>query len=334
MAAVSPRILIDAVLQAIEDSGCSGTFLNRKLREHPRRFAIALPDDACMLTWLYIWTLTPGGRTSLPDEYRIQMTTVTSPLPHNPQGPTILAGYEPDLRLFAGFALSRHRKFTEGSPSVQINIKTVRDALQMGLSFDRKSNDEIAVGVRPDHFVDYVQNAEALHRYGRFVDTFQLLTRATALEEIVEADVNALPEPRRTIVQTVKRLSRKGNFRQQVLTAYSNRCCVTRAQLRLVDAAHILPVGAPESSDDVRNGVALSPTYHRAYDAGLIYLDEELVMRINPAKVAELKQINLDGGLKRFESDLGSVIYLPPDRAQWPDPAFVRRANGYRNIRN
>ena len=55
---------------------------------------------------------------------------------------------------------------------------------------------------------------------------------------------------------------------------------ITVAQLRkrnldLVDAAHILPVGAPESIDDIRNGIAIAPTYHRAYDNGLIYLDED-----------------------------------------------------------
>jgi putative restriction endonuclease len=59
-------------------------------------------------------------------------------------------------------------------------------------------------------------------------------------------------------------------------------------QLRLVDAAHILPVGAVDSTDDVQNGVALSPTYHRAFDNALIFLDENLVMKINPSKELQL----------------------------------------------
>jgi hypothetical protein len=46
----------------------------------------------------------------------------------------------------------------------------------------------------------------------------------------------AVSEPRRRIVQTVSRLSRAANFRLQTLNAYGNRCAVTRAQLRLVDA--------------------------------------------------------------------------------------------------
>jgi len=90
-------------------------------------------------------------------------------------------------------------------------------------------------------------------------------------------------------------------------------------------------VGAPESSDDVRNGLALAPTYHRAYDAGLIYLDDTLEMKVNPAKVAELRQLSLDGGLQGFQSHLGR-IHLPPDRQQWPNIQFIRRANQYRNV--
>ena len=41
--------------------------------------------------------------------------------------------------------------------------------------------------------------------------------------------------------------------------------------------------------DDVRNGIALSPTYHRAFDFGLIYVDQEYVMRINPQKEAQIQ---------------------------------------------
>ena len=206
-----------------------------------------------------------------------------------------------------------------------------RGAFQHGFAFDRKDNEEIAVGIRADQFMDYVANAAALHRFGRFADTFELLTRASSLEEISDDDVSQLSQPRRRIVETVSRLSRKSNFQQQVLRAYGNRCAVTRVQLRLVDAAHVLPVGAPESSDDVRNGIALAPTYHRAYDNGLIFLDADYNMKINPAKVADLRALNLEGGLQAFSSHLGRVN-LPPDRRQWPNPVLIRRANAFRRI--
>jgi putative restriction endonuclease len=106
---------------------------------------------------------------------------------------------------------------------------------------------------------------------------------------------------------------------------------VTRVQLRLVDAAHILPVGAPASIDHVRNGVALSPTYHRAFDAGLIFLDEQSRMRLNDGNVHALQQLDLANGLESFKSPLGQ-IFLPPDPAQRPSADFIRRANRFRQI--
>lgn len=132
-------------------------------------------------------------------------------------------------------------------------------------------------------------------------------------------------------METVSRLSRLTCFRRQVLFAYGSRCAVTRIQLRLVDAAHILPVGAPGSSDHVRNGLALSPTYHRAYDNGLIYLDTEYRMHLNEARLGELAALSLDGGQDAFRAPLG-LIFLPPDNAQWPAAEFIRKANKFRQI--
>jgi len=51
--------------------------------------------------------------------------------------------------------------------------------------------------------------------------------------------------------------------------------------LRLIEAAHILPVGAEGSTDLVTNGICLSPTYHRAFDRALIYLDESMKMQLS-----------------------------------------------------
>lgn len=113
--------------------------------------------------------------------------------------------------------------------------------------------------------------------------------------------------------------------------AYGNRCAVTRAQLRLVDAAHILPVGVNGSTDVVQNGIALSPTYHRAFDAGLIYLTEGREMKVNLALVDSFRRLNLSGGLDSFCQPLGP-IFLPPDSGQHPSRDFIRKANRVRQI--
>jgi putative restriction endonuclease len=330
MPRADPRTLVDAVLDAARQSGRSAVLVSAPNR-NPRRFSVAETDGRAISAWMYVWTLTHGGRDSLPDEYRIQLTAVPSPLPQNPAGATLLLGYEPNLKVFAGFDLEKHTSFTTGSPSVQVDIRRLRDALQDGLAFDRKGNDEIAVGFRPDHLGTYLHHAADLHRYGRDPTTLDLLAKASSLAAVAEADVDKLSTERRRVVQTVRRLSRLAAFRRQVLTAYDQRCAVTGIQLCLVDAAHILPVGAPGSADDVRNGIALAPTYHRAFDAGLIYLADDLAMRINREREAALAALALDGGINEFKAPLGKRVLLPADPRQRPEVTFIRRANRFRD---
>lgn len=331
MPAVSPSQIINEIIEAIQQSGGVAAYVSESTRTHPRKFIISYFGETYSV-WVYIWTLTHGGRASLPDEYRIQMTSVTSPLPQNPSGLTVLMGYHPDLRMFAGFDLKKHRTFTVGSPSVQIDIAAINAALQNGLSFITKENDEIAIGVRPDQFITYCLNAASLHLYGAEHRLTEMLTRAVELQEIPQRDILALAAERKLMVENVRRLSRDANFRRVVLGAYDNRCAVTRIQLRLIDAAHILPVPSGSSSDHVTNGMALSPTFHRAYDNCLIYLDENYFMRLNDEKASELSASQLDGGIAQFSQFLDKKIHLPIDHNQRPRIEYIQIANKYRRI--
>jgi len=173
-------------------------------------------------------------------------------------------------------------------------------------------------------------NATILHRYGREANILRLLNQAVR-QPVPEQQVQVLTADRQRVVTEVSRLTRDAAFRQRVVFAYGNRCAVTRVQLRLVDAAHILPVGADGSTDQIQNGIALSPTYHRAFDAGLIYLNEACEMRMNEGQLHILQNINLAGGVDGFRQPLGG-IFLPPDPSQRPLPGFIRRANRFRQI--
>ena len=260
------------------------------------------------------------------------MTTVASPLPLNPDGRTVLLGYDTDTGVFAGFDVARHSIFTSGSPSIQVNRSILNDALQNGLSFQTKSNGEIVVGARSDLLLFYIERSVELHGLDEDSGYLDVVARAAATQEAPSADVAALSEERQRVVRETSRWTRSAGFRKQVLLAYDNRCAVTRRQLKLVDAAHILPISAgAESIDSVRNGVALSPTYHRAFDNGLIYLDDDLAMRLNPDAANELSRMGLAGGLEGFASHLGP-IHLPLTAELRPDPHFIRLANSYRGL--
>jgi putative restriction endonuclease len=250
----------------------------------------------------------------------------------NPNGPTLLLGWYPDLSIFAGFDITRHQNFLPGSNSVQISLTALRSASNFGWGFYTNQFGEISAAFRSTELMNYVRNQELIHRSGALAAN--LLIRAARLEQIEPADLAPLPGPRRKIVQTITRLARAANFTDQVLAAYNNRCAVTGAQLKLVDAAHILPVVAPNSVDHVTNGICLSPTYHRAFDNGLIYLSADYHMRLNRHLVNRLRNTNLIAGLNEFSHYLDREVFLPANPDQRPNVAFIRRANLFRKIPN
>lgn len=331
MPAAGPKAIIQAIKDACIEASASAVLISDG-KSNPRKFYVTTRETSFPV-WIYIWTLTHGGGAARPkDEYRIQLTSVASPLPENPDGPTLLLGYEPESRCFAGFDLNKHLAFSTQSPSIQININTLREADKNGIAFSRKGNDEIAVGFRPDNILRYCLNSKSLHESGADADVSELLSKTDGFKLVTDDEIYALTPERRRILTKVLRLARDGDFRRKVIDAYSRRCCVTGLQLRLIDAAHILPVGASGSSDDVQNGLCLSPTYHRAYDLGLIYLTEERKMVLNHQKREEFVRLGLGGGLQEFKLPLDKGIFLPQNRNHWPGKKFIQAANRFREI--
>lgn len=126
---------------------------------------------------------------------------------------------------------------------------------------------------------------------------------------------------------TTQRKSRVGQsfFRNAVLTSYEFRCCVTGiTDKRLLNASHIVPWSAePKIRLNPSNGLCLSALHDRAFDRGLITLDENNRLVVSAelseqhsdfAKIAFIrfagKQIELP---KRFEPD---AMYLEHHRNQ------------------
>ena len=330
MPAVSPQNLVGAIIDALSDSRAQASLLS-PIRSHPRRFRVITETEVFDL-WVYIWTVTHGGATRSTEEYRIQMTTVTPPLATNPSGPTLLLGWFPELNVFSGFDIRRHINFSPGSNSVQISRTALEQALNFGFGFYTNQHREIGVAFRPAEILNYIQNKDALHDAGVNVGMVDVLNRIARVAPVTQEEIVALPQPRQRVVETVSRLVRASNFRDQVMNAYGNRCAVTRAQLKLVDAAHILPVGADGSVDTVINGIALSPTWHRAFDQGLVYLNPELQMKLNPVRVQHLTSHQLHGGLDVMTPFLNRTIHLPADVNQRPSPRFIELANNFRKI--
>ena len=72
---------------------------------------------------------------------------------------------------------------------------------------------------------------------------------------------------------------RSGAFKKEILKIYNNSCCIsgfnieTDINISMLDACHIVPFS--DSHDDtISNGIALCPNLHRAFDRGLITIDD------------------------------------------------------------
>lgn len=84
-------------------------------------------------------------------------------------------------------------------------------------------------------------------------------------------------------VATAKQRIHQSFFRDAVLSSYENRCCITGISLpECLIASHIVPWSADERfRADPTNGLCLSSTFDRLFDAGLITVTDDLVVRLS-----------------------------------------------------
>lgn len=111
---------------------------------------------------------------------------------------------------------------------------------------------------------------------------------------------------------------RNGAFKKWIPKIYQNTCAISRMKLvstfgySLIDACHIRPF-SDNQDDRVTNGIALCPNLHRAFDRGLISIDQDY-------KVLVTDQIQEDisnpYGLQILR---GRKILLPTEKHLWPD---------------
>ena len=100
--------------------------------------------------------------------------------------------------------------------------------------------------------------------------------------------------------------------------------------MKLVEAAHIIPVNHENSTDETRNGLALCALHHKAYDQALITIVEDYSVILNRNQTEEFKKIKLDSGLAKFVKDLRPIILLPPAINDRPHIEYIKIANSVR----
>ena len=320
--------LLEQIVSAINDSGWNVVYLE-SIDQHPFHLQIYREDESYHAR-VYVWYMTHGGGKARPkDEYRIQITGVDhfEPLPG---GKTLILGWWKEAEVFAGFDVRKHMGKLGASPSIQIREDALRKAYINGFEPCDKGNKEVAIAFRSDFFVEYLKNLESLHDFGQSAQDLAVLGEVAENPEINDADITIQDIARKTTVVSVSKKLRDVSFRRRVLTAYGFRCAVCGIQLKLVEAAHIVPVNHVKSTDETRNGLALCALHHKAYDQALITIKDDYSVLLNQAQARELQKQKVAEGLTKFQQDLRPIIILPPAVSDRPHSEYVRIANDIR----
>ena len=318
--------LLQRVLAGVEASGWQALVVDRS---HPFGLRLFRREDPGFISLrVYIWNCTPGGKNRPLDEFRVQLTGT---VPKAGKGETtLLLGWHEGYGVFVGFDMRRHAGQASSSPSIQVKEASLLNAHNRAFSAYDRANGEIAVCFRPEFLVEYCVNLATLH--GFTPEDEEELRMLNAIDSINEHEVEAkiTDYERREVIATIKRRYREYDFRHRVVTAYAATCAFCGVQLRLVEAAHIIPVAADSSSDETRNGVALCALHHRAYDQNLISFDEQYRIEVSAAGVLRLNELGLTGGLAAFRSGLKDAIILPADVRDYPARRYIAESRKVR----
>lgn len=231
---------------------------------HPFELDVHLGSERIPVR-VYIWNLTHGGGQRSADEQRIQITGVDT-IDQPPGGFSLLLGWKEEFRVFTAYDPRLHAEIGR-SPSLQVAEAALVAARESGLATHRRGNDELVFCFHQEGLALYLHEQAELHAFAPDAEA------ANALELAVQGtteEAGVLPDERRRVVRKVGAYVREWSFRSRVLAAYDYACAVCGVQLRLVEAAHIVPVGVPRSTDETVNGVALCALHHDAYDRGFL----------------------------------------------------------------
>jgi putative restriction endonuclease len=144
-----------------------------------------------------------------------------------------------------------------------------------------------------------------------------------------QTDKAGIPSPAPSVFSkayaetTAKARLHQAHFRKETLAAYAERCCVCELRERpLLDAAHIVPDRLPEGVAWVRNGLAMCPTHHRAYDKNLLLVTDTYRVEVRDDR---LHHVGSEATRRMLLDYHGREIHRPKDERFWPEPALLRR---------
>ncbi len=123
------------------------------------------------------------------------------------------------------------------------------------------------------------------------------------------------------ITKMVKVRLHQQAFREKVLYAYKSQCALCQLKhSELLDAAHIIPDGEPESKPTIDNGLSLCKLHHAAFDKYFIGITPDYLVEVREDILQEFDGPMLQHGLKELN---GNKILVPSKQIEKPNPDFL-----------
>jgi predicted restriction endonuclease len=131
------------------------------------------------------------------------------------------------------------------------------------------------------------------------------------------------------IVKTTVRIG-QGFFRKAVLSAYDYRCCITGLSIpNLLIASHIIPWrDDAENRLNPRNGLSLSMLHDKAFDIGIITINENMTVRVSQKLLSKNDDNFFTTTLANYD---GKLIFLPNKFQPHIDFLAYHRENIFEN---
>jgi putative restriction endonuclease len=168
-----------------------------------------------------------------------------------------------------------------------------------------------------------------LERYfPKFTGVLNDLDEKSHLQDITKQILEETPESYKLKIVELKRQLSEEAFREEVVVRsalfkrevpkiYNFTCCITGLKIdaafdiSMIDACHIIPFST-SYNDTIINGIPLTPTIHRAFDYGLMSIDDNYRILISK----QFKESESNFSLKQFENQ---QIILPDNSKNFPD---------------
>ena len=145
--------------------------------------------------------------------------------------------------------------------------------------------------------------------------------RTSHRSELSSADPNFTKTPQ------VRGFLFLSTFSRRVIEAYAGVCAMCGLDVGLVEGAHIYPVSAPGSQDEIWNGLALCANHHLAFDNHRVAVNLETSEILVHREIRE--QVDTSPAVQAFVSGTFARLADPIDPDAAPRPQMFQRRYGF-----